>query len=288
MARIKFEKKELPKLPIDKLLSLKNVFLKQQWEIDEGRANSRFTKYINLLNNLQNDEQGLILELSERFTVIEQNNYLNEIITAINNLITAFPEVKQYYVLPVLAREDIGTTEVKSSHTISYLFKGDQIETKIDIEGRNFRVVKDINNFKSRTTAFKTHEKILFVDDFIGSGETAKEAVEILDGMDVKTSEIAFLSIVAHKTGVERLEKDSYKVFFSRLATRGISDFYLEETERILKTEQMARIEDRIPKIEDKYRFGYNQCEALVCMQRMPNNTFPIYWLHKGVSPYKR
>ena len=48
----------------------------------------------------------------------------------------------------------------------------------------------------------------------------------------------------------------------------------------------MRSIEEII-KVNDQNIFGYGQSEALVCMERCPNNTFPIYWLPKK-APYAR
>lgn len=38
---------------------------------------------------------------------------------------------------------------------------------------------------------------------------------------------------------------------------------------------------EKIIKVNNQNIFGYSQSEALVCMERCPNNTFPIYWLPK-------
>ena len=35
------------------------------------------------------------------------------------------------------------------------------------------------------------------------------------------------------------------------------------------------------------FNFGYGGSEALICLKRCPNNTFPIYW-HGKKSPYSR
>ena len=50
----------------------------------------------------------------------------------------------------------------------------------------------------------------------------------------------------------------------------------------------MQGIEKRLKKLRSDYKFGYKGSEALVCLERCPNNTFPIYWLTKEVAPYER
>ena len=50
----------------------------------------------------------------------------------------------------------------------------------------------------------------------------------------------------------------------------------------------MQNIERRLDELIDEFKFGYKGSEALVCLERCPNNTFPIYWLTKNIAPYER
>ena len=45
----------------------------------------------------------------------------------------------------------------------------------------------------------------------------------------------------------------------------------------------MDDIEKRL-KVNENYRRGFKESEALVCMLRCPNNTFPVFWSTKKVS----
>lgn len=105
------------------------------------------------------------------------------------------------------------------------------------------------------------------------------------DGPDINN--IIVLSLVAHMQGLSYLSKIDVSIYYGIVIHKGISDNFTGDTKDTYIT-LMKQIEDRIPKITEDNRFGYKQCEALLHMYRIPNNTFPIYWLHRNISPYKR
>lgn len=87
--------------------------------------------------------------------------------------------------------------------------------------------------------------------------------------------------------GIEFLSKLGIKVYATHKVRKGISDNYIGES--LAKAlEQMSEIENRLKKLKSEFRFGYGKSEALVCMERCPNNTFPIYWYTKNDAPYER
>lgn len=271
------------------LMQMDCVFNKHNWEIvrSDGTYSNRYEKYKVLLDNLEDDEQSLILELTDRFIHIKNRDYDTAILPAIRSLLDSNPDVTQYYVLPALSKEDRGKT-CKSSNNVQYLFSGDYFEDELNCEGVNFQVVKDINVLKKRIKPLKPHERILFVDDFIGSGDTAIDSAEEFKDSPFGKDSIIFLSIVAHNMGVEILKENNHTVFYSILVSKGITNYY--EGDLLNRNiDIMQRIEDRIkPSVTPEKRFGHKHCEALVSMHRIPNNTFPIYWLDKKISPYDR
>ena len=274
-------------VPLDKLMELKSVFISHKWEIDESKPNSRFLKYIKLLEFLQNeDEQNLILELTKRFIHIKEPDYFLRVAIVVEKLNMEYPDIKTFHVLPALAKSDWGKYG-KSSQSIQYKFKGDQLDELLDLDNVNFRVIEDIGRFNERQGDLKANEKILFVDDFIGSGDTALEAVEMLKESLRKNKDIIFLSIATHRMGKDIIESKGYKIYYDEIIDKGISSFY-KDAELNKKTAIMQQIESKIKRLEDENKFGYKQCEALISMHRIPNNTFPIYYLEKNASPYKR
>lgn len=277
------KKNSKPKLNVDKATKLRDVFISNKWKIDIKDKNNKFGKYIRLLESLNNEEeQDLILDLTKRFIHVRDEEYLDHLVTALNKLHLFLPEIKTFNVFPALPKKDLYGLP-KSAHSIFYRFKGDQIDEKLNFSDVNFHPVNDIDRFNSNILNSK--QKILLVDDFIGSGDTALEATHIISSSN--RNNIIFLCIVIHELGLERLENEGYKVFYAIKINKGISNYY-SGFQKENNTQLMKRIEQKIPKLQEEYKFGYKQCEALLCMSRMPNNTFPIYWLKSKVSPYKR
>lgn len=89
------------------------------------------------------------------------------------------------------------------------------------------------------------------------------------------------------KEGIDAITATGATVYASIICKRGISDYYRGE-ELVNAKDTMEAIEQRLKKLKPEFHFGYGQSEALVCMERCPNNTFPIYWYTKHDAPYER
>ena len=275
------------KLLISKLDILGEVFQKHHWPIDYDKQKSYFNKYVRMLESMSEDEQNMMLELTDNFLHIKQCEYFTILSEVVRRVIANNPSVTQYFVLPALAKDDVERLDKSSIHML-YLFKGEELEDAIDNSDIHFQVVKDKNKLSSR--GIRDNEKILIVDDFIGSGKTIEESFEVHNIKDggFKIEDVIVLSLVVHEKGLAHLkDMGIHQIFYSILINRGISDKYMgEKRDKYVKL--MNQIEARIPKLDEENRFGYCQCEALLHMHRVPNNTFPIYWLHNNVSPYRR
>lgn len=275
------------KLSISKLDILGEVFQKHHWPIDHDKQKSYFNKYVRMLESMSEDEQNMMLELTDNFLHIKQCEYFTILSEVVCRVIANNPSVTQYFVLPAMAKDDVERLDKSSIHML-YLFKGEELEDAIDNSDIHFQVVKDKNKLSSR--GIRDNEKILIVDDFIGSGKTIEESFEVHNIKDegLKIEDVIVLSLVAHEKGVSYLKDIGVpQIFYNKLINRGISDNYIGE-KKSEYVRLMNQIESRIPKLDEENRFGYCQCEALLHMHRIPNNTFPIYWLHNNISPYKR
>lgn len=272
-------------LPIDNYVKLLDIFKEKGWEIKSG-ANARYSKHLELLKQLLPEEQSLFLELTRRFQYYGLDKYSEGLHMALTSLLREAQEGSVYYVLPVMNREEYEKQETKSSHWVQYLFKGDAIQEHVDMHGTSFRV----GSFKTlRNRKLRELEHILLVDDFVGTGNSVDEAFLLYAGDDssIVKSDIVVLSLLAHEQGISHLAEQDIPFFYAQKVDRGISDYYSGE-DLLRNTSIMERIESRIVDLKDECRFGYGRCEALLHMYRIPNNTFPVFWCWKGVSPYHR
>ena len=179
-------------------------------------------------------------------------------------------------------KKDVGC--VKSSSTVLYQIKGTTIRQHI-----NLHPYMVIDNISKINLPDSSKNRIVLVDDFVGTGETAMGAVEYVRELcpTLKdNSTIVVLCIVAMKEGTELLRRNGVATYCHHIRQKGISE-EMVEGERDEALNNMTVIESNIKKLKDNYHFGYNHSESLVCMERCPNNTFPIYWLGNG-TPYER
>lgn len=277
------------KLSISKLDVLGEIFEQKKWPINQDNGISRFNKYVKMLESMSDQEQDMMLDLTKRFIHIEYEDYFAILLDVVGKVINDNPLINQYYVLPALSKQDEAERRFdKSSINLLYLFKGDRLEEALGTDKIHFQVVK--NKTKLLDKKIRTNEKILIVDDFIGSGETIRESLDLYNinndnGPDINN--VIVLSLVAHMQGLAYLSKIGVSIYYEIVINKGISDNFTGDTKNMYIT-LMKQIEDRIPKITEDNRFGYKQCEALLHMYRIPNNTFPIYWLHRNISPYRR
>lgn len=106
---------------------------------------------------------------------------------------------------------------------------------------------------------------------------------KIQPSLDYK--DIVIVCIVAMQAGIEFFAQKGVRTYYANVEKRGITDYY-QGNSLAYATKVMSDIETKMI-VKNKFRFGYNRSEALVCMERCPNNTFPIYWFSKK-SPYAR
>ena len=224
-----------------------------------------------------------MMDISKRFLRIPQSEYLESIIPPVKSLRETYPD-KTLVFTACLKKEDI--EELKSPSSVLYQIKGTTIKTKVNLGDYKVIGLLNANTVKQLDL---TRSQIVLVDDFVGTGETASKAVKYVHELlpEVKNDSICVLCIVTMQNGKTVLENQGIRVFDHVVCKRGISDYYTEpQLDNAIA--EMQGIEKTLQNLKPDYRFGYMQSEALVCMERCPNNTFPIYWLTKGVAPYER
>ena len=83
--------------------------------------------------------------------------------------------------------------------------------------------------------------------------------------------------MVSQECGKKAVEGYGVPIYASVIKNKAISDNY-EREEAEKKIEQMKRISKQIRVKEQNLYLGYKESEALVTMNKTPNNTLPFYW----------
>ena len=286
MCRYKKKREEAPisSVSVSTLNHLHDLFVRKNWEIDEDSDISTYTRYYRTLQTLNEDQQNFIIAISDDFLHISQSQYFDNLIEPLSRLRVQYSNDNLIF-LPCSPKKDVGA--IKSSASVLYQLKGTSIKTKVHLNP--YWIPARIDEKWFNCLPKNGQYKIVLVDDFVGSGETAEGAVdyihELVPALD--NSSIKILSIVAMQNGINRLKTKDIDVYCRYVRNRGISDRYSGE-DLLSTTKMMQDIEATLDGLTLEMRFGYRQTEALVCMERCPNNTFPIYWKTANIAPYER
>lgn len=269
---------------------LRCLFEHKHWKIVCDNEVSCYMRFIRTLAKLKQEEQEFILELTSRFEHIPSGMYVSELVKPLEKLRKKKPKDILYFI-GCLEEEDILEYELKSCAQVLYQIKGTTMQQNINL--KPYLVRNSIAHLTNEhiDTINKNRATLVLVDDYIGTGDTACSALSGVSHYHPelkKWDRVCFLAIAAQEEGKMRLENAGYEVYVARTMNRGISDNYhgkeLEKSRALMK-----QIEYGLRRqIQRKFRFGYKHSEALVCMERCPNNTFPIYWLPKNDAPYER
>lgn len=285
------KQKKKRELSTQYLIRISQIFEKNNWLIEskEDAKDSLFNRFCErILEINENKKRDLVLELTERYLWVQEEQYIHYLIDAVKKMMQMKPEIKEktkIYIMPLVSPEDEGKT--KSSSMLVYLFNSVKLRHDNVLSKYKFEIIDKNENL---SLYLKNKDAILVLaDDYIGTGETAEKCLLHILKMKVEISQIAIVSLVAQKMGLDYLSKYTVCVSASVVRQRGISDFY--EDEILHENIQLMReIEDKMS-IKEKYKFGYKKSEALVTMCRTSNNTFPIFWEESGnmkIAPFPR
>lgn len=267
---------------LDNITKLHNIFLEKDW-LKNPFNETVFGNFCILLSNLSETQRRLILELTTRYTWLNHNDCQTRLIKALQSVEDEkLVALDRIYVFPIMKKDDEDKT--KSGHYILYMLRGLQPFLS------KFRHIKfiEIESFEKLAAGnFKIGKKetIFLVDDYLGSGETITETIEIiLKNRDIDISNLNIIAVAAQKETVEFVKDLGIPIYTEFVYFKGISDYYkspdLEE-----KSQIMLDIESLIP--GNFYSFGYNGSEALISLVRTPDNTFPIFWKQYRISRRK-
>lgn len=254
---------------------LDKLFNSNGWNTEELK-NSKM-EIIHLSENFGKDERFLLLNLLQNFKILKWQDYVSFLKIAINNIPqNEINKLTKLTVLPLKSEKDKFCT--KSSDFVWYLFMSNGTLLKSELP--NIDVITQ-DNYERISTKINTHdyEKILLLDDFIGTGETVLSCLKREEIKHINKNKIIILSIAAMSDGINKINNYGVNVYCCKILGKGIASINdIEIQKKYYKI--MKNIENRY-NIPEEISFGYGQSEALVKLCRTPNNTFPIFWNRK-------
>lgn len=288
MAFKRIKENEKYKLSGTKIDALRSIFELKKWPIEQVWEKSDFDRFCDMLKCLTDEEQDLMLLLIKDFIKVDIGEYMQRFYSIFKEFMNSkyIKGKKRLFILPLIDPVDEGKS--KSSTTLFYLIKSQLINFKDEF--KNIKIsYYDSAKMLTEDITFKETDVICLVDDFIGTGDTACNAVnDLLEKIQFQSiigpKNITVISLVSQYAGFEKLISiiPLENIFTTEPLNRGISDKYADYENKLLL---MCEIERRMKKVNKDFSCGYNQSEALVKMARTPNNTFPIFWLQNKVIP---
>lgn len=272
---------KLPQLSISRFEELRALFLSKGWPIEEEEL-SLFERFYRTLLLLDGEEQDFLLKFSYVFDRITGSDYFKHMKGILKKL-RQETDNKKLIFTTCTPREDVGL--VKSSMAVLYQLKGTTIKQYVDMTPYKVLDINKLSEYPINKDSY-----IILVDDFLGTGRTAKAAIDFIHELVptlTDNSRIMIFCIAALEEGIKALAEIGVKTYCSIIRRKAITD-EMEGADKEYATTTMIGIEDKLNGLKDDFRFGYGKSEAMICMERCPNNTFPIYWLTKKVAPYER
>lgn len=290
-------------IPIEVINRAAELFDSLGWERIEPNllGINLFDDFCATLGFLSKEQQYLLLDITKNFYLFPVNRYIEGFIGAFNQIVENFlKSISRIYFVPLLSDEDIGLA--KSGPYVFYHMKAYQRAIETNYKGIKCVFINslEIDNRTGFPRGLPSPKKfnnqdnslIISLDDFIGTGKTAESAMDYLSNrIGYSKEKVLILAMVGQQEGISYLNYLDIPVFVYEIRLKGISDHYQNpRLGQYLST--MKDIEDML-NVDDDFRFGYMQSEALVKVHSVPNNTFPVYWLdsklpdgRKFISPF--
>ncbi len=233
-------------LTAERIARLAEVYAKNEWpRTRKIPFADEYDEFCEMLKFLEEEEQDLVIELTQYFLRIESGQYFSYFLMSLEKLFadTSLPTTSTVSIMPLISPSDFGKS--KSSTALFYDIKSKipMLPTKHKL--KETKMVDAISPStpanSSKITSIK-NDLICLVDDFIGTGETAIDAVNHLLEKGLKQEYIVVVALVAQKQGMEALEQLGIRSYVAESRERGISDNPLFDNK---KQEIMKNIEKK-------------------------------------------
>ena len=163
---------------------------------------------------------------------------------------------------------------MKSADLVTYLCNGTYIKYSDALSKKTFLCLGDMERIEEKKANIAKN-KLIIVDDFIGTGNYATDVVNEIVSLGIPTNQIVIVTLFITQEALVRLQQLDCGIEYGEMVGSCITGLTPSE-KAILK-----RIEHRIGIIE-QFHFGYCQSGTLVSLIRTPNNTLPIFWQTNG------
>ena len=254
---------------------LNAALTKCRFSVGDSRGAFVFERSAQLLTRLSKTERDLVLTLFEDFLYCSFFESVPLLQSALEKIPDAVARAADQVILLPLA-ETRKNGRPKSSSALLYPAEHAILPYMPSFAGKPVSVYEKMDLLNS-VGQDRKNALIIFLDDFIGTGDSGAKTIERYRRTVAKPSDrLAVAGIVGQQEGVRRIEREGVGTYVAIERRKGISESSLI-SDRDGALALMDEVEQRLG-VAAKYRRGYGKSEALVTLTRTPNNTFPIFW----------
>lgn len=214
-------------------------------------------------------EKHTFIELLRRYEIYKEYYHLtSQLAKLLEQKLSKYSSV---VLLPVARK--IG--EAKSGHAVGYTLK-----TLLSKRVPDKKIFSCDNHKSNDIKPELGSQVIVLVDDFIGTGKQTIAYIKELESFFKKAiyDKLIVASLVMHEEGTRAFDQIGIKYSFTIKHLKAISsNTDLSELEKIERKTTISNISS-ILGIEKDYVLGFDNSEALITMQRTPNNTIGLFW----------
>lgn len=229
---------------------------------------------LNWLNQFDIDEQVFIEKLLLHYKYFSSNDVVSSLVSLFKKLVNEFginPEKTWFIPMGYVA---------KSGNAIAYFFRRFNM-----LSEQNFLRLSDITLEK-----LKEKGKVVFLDDFIGSGKYASKVLsDLVENLKIKDSQFNFIyaSIIGYSDGIEFVKKTEICDVCVNEELNSQSNPFSEDSliyDTSIEKDTAKNIMIKYGSLLwQKFPLGYGGTQGLISFfYSTPNNTFPIFWKSEG------
>lgn len=265
----------MAELTADELARANDLLVDQGVDPTDHAGSQVFNDYSEMLSLLEPEERSLVLQLTEDYMRCRWLEYSELMLRAFASIPSqAFAAIKTVVVLPLAETGKNG--KPKSSAALVYPCRYEVLPSVPSLASKKLHLLERLN-LLPELFPNRTNTLLVFVDDFIGSGNSALKTIKrYRSTFSSPDDEVLVIALVAQQQGLDVLTRKRVPYAVAIKRSKGITDS-VRIANKVRAHRVMARLERRLG-VPREYRRGYRRCEALITMMRTPNNTFPVFW----------
>lgn len=260
-------------ITLQELADIYQLFQNKNWPIDESNKSSLFNRFRRTYEKFDDEERKLFVNLSYQYEIVTLNQYQELLIEVLSKAVKNHLSQKQtIYVYPIKKNEHSGS--VKSADLVTYLCNGTYVKYSDTLSKKKFLCLGSMERVEEKKANIAKN-KLVIVDDFIGSGNYATDVVNEIAALGISAKQVVIVTLFITQEALDRLQQLNCGVEYGKIVVSCINKLTPSEKEIL------ERIEKRIG-ITDQFRFGYCKSGTLISLIRTPNNTLPLFWQSNG------